>query len=280
MTDFFPTPHSNDSQGNEGRRGHNPIEFDPIDNIQRSVHDAQDAGRNGIYRALDTAFRFGAAAAARGLLPEVSIDFGHGDDGGGGSGDGGWNPNVGPMALRENVFRHISNRLTGGLGGVGDFEQSSGRRHENDYGTPRTGDDYGTPGTGDGYEAEPDVYPGMDQNVDVTDPGSDAGATNFRMPYNRRELGAQFLRDNFALVDLDQDGFLRRQELNVLIRHGLTSRLERNAIRDVRENMDNYKELSNDQAGREAGLSRRDLDRLIDKIQRFGHFRGHPAPLD
>ena len=98
-----------------------------------------------------------------------------------------------------------------------------------------------------------------------------------RLPYNRKELGAQIVRDNFDEIDLDGDGFLRKRELKIFNR-SQSGRLERSSVGEVIDGYKHIKGRSNDQVGKEVGLSKADLDEQLERIQTYGKFHGHPAP--
>lgn len=77
-------------------------------------------------------------------------------------------------------------------------------------------------------------------------------------------------------MDLDGDGFLRAGEIRQF-KQDLNGKLEKSSVGQVLDDIEAVRGLSNDQAGREVGISREDLGALQQKIQRRGEFRGYPS---
>ena len=123
-----------------------------------------------------------------------------------------------------------------------------------------------------------DQQPECDDNGqgDGNSDGEGTSESSNRTPYNRKELGAQLLMDNFDAVDLDGDGFLRRAEIQDYKR-SLNGSLEKQGVQKVLNDLERITRLSNDQRGREIGASSEDLTELIGDIQRKGELHGYPA---
>ncbi len=105
-------------------------------------------------------------------------------------------------------------------------------------------------------EVTPPVTP-----PEVTPPVTPPGPTQpeaSNLPRTLLALGADILNRNFKIGDLDGDGFLREREVRIL-RQRLETPLERNVVGRVLDHFKGFKRANNDQFGREAGISQKDL---------------------